>query len=100
MGYKKDMGTLYAEHMEFFGLGTALFHPNSAADMKPPCVGYLDSSRRWNHIANIPFPDSTGSVYTPLEKMPKKMAELKIEWRPKTTLGVNAVTVAAQAETP
>lgn len=82
------MGTLYDEHMAFFGLGTALFHPNSASDMRPPCVGYLDASRRWNHIANIPFPNPGASrgPYEPLEKVPQKMAELKIEWRPKTSL--------------
>lgn len=79
---RNDMGTLYDEHLQFFGLGTALFHPNSASDMKPPCVGYLDSSRRWNHIANVPFPDDK-SVYLPLESVPQKMADLKIEWRPK-----------------
>ena len=71
--------------------------------MKPPCVGYLDANRRWNHLTNIEWegddrPDTR--TYVPLEKVPQKMAELNIEWRPRTSLGVREYKVDAKGESP
>ena len=71
--------------------------------MKPPCVGYLDVNRRWNHLTNIEWegddkPDTR--IYMPLEKVPQKMAELNIEWRPRTSLGVREYKVDAKGESP
>lgn len=71
--------------------------------MKPPCVGYLDANRRWNHLTNIEWegdnlPDTR--IYVPLEKVPQKMAELNIEWRPRTSLGVREYKVDAKGESP
>ncbi|KAL8708278.1 MAG: hypothetical protein Q9220_006855 [cf. Caloplaca sp. 1 TL-2023] len=71
--------------------------------MKPPCVGYLDSNRRWNHLTNIEWegddkPDTR--TYVPLENVPQKMAELNIEWRPRTSLGVREIVLDATGESP
>ena len=71
--------------------------------MKPPCVGYLDANRRWNHLTNIEWegddlPDTR--IYVPLEKVPQKMAEMNIEWRPRTSLGVREYKVDAKGESP
>ncbi|KAL8791777.1 MAG: hypothetical protein Q9195_005653 [Heterodermia aff. obscurata] len=103
MARNRDMGSLYAKNMAHFGNGIAMYHPVSAVDMKPPCVGYLDANRRWNHLTNIEWegddrPDTR--IYVPLEKVPQKMAELNIEWRPRTSLGVREYKVDAKGESP
>ena len=80
-----------------------MYHPVSAADMQPPCVGYLDSNRRWNHLTNIEWAGDgriDTRVYEPLEKIPQKMAQLDIEWRPRTSLGVRQYMVEGKGETP
>ena len=97
------MGSLYARKMQHFGCGLALYHPVAAVDMTPPCVGYLDSNRRWNHLTNLEWegddrPDTR--IYAPLEKVPQKMAEMNIEWRPRTSLGVRQHMLDAKGETP
>ena len=100
---RTDMGSLYAKNMSHFGTGLGLYHPVGAVDMSPPCVGYLDSNRRWNHLTNLEWegddrPDTR--IYTPLEKVPQKMSEVNIEWRPRTSLGVRQYMVDATGETP
>ena len=74
MARESDMGSLYAKHMGHFGCGVGMFHPVSAANMRPPCVGYLDSCRRWNHLTNLEWdgdhlPDTR--TYKRLEKVPQ-----------------------------
>ena len=111
-----DLGILYAKNMEHFGCGVAMFQPVSAKDMCPPCVGYLDSNRVWNMIANITWPGaddqrqtnskdgslgvSTEDAFKPLEHAPRKMEQLGIEWRPRTSIGVRQWTVDASGQTP
>ena len=97
------MGTLYARNMQHFGCGLAMYHPVSAADMRPPCVGYLDANRRWNHLTNIEWEGDDkmdSKVYQPLEKTPQKLAHLDIEWRPRTSLGIRQYVINAKGETP
>ena len=110
------LGVKYAKNMQHFGCGTALFEPISANDMRPPCVGYLEKDGTWNHIANITWQDSDGSIQghgiaegldvgnglglKPLKRAPKKMEQLGIEWRPRTSKGVIEWTVDASGNTP
>lgn len=115
----KDMGALYAENMVHFGCGHAMFQPVSAADMRPPCVGYLDSNRRWNHITDVDWPRSNtrntngldGDAVTvgemsrnrkfeTLEEKPLRMEQVNIEWRPRASIGVRQWTVDASGNTP
>ncbi|KAL9102219.1 MAG: hypothetical protein Q9163_002601 [Psora crenata] len=89
--------------MAHFGCGIAMYHPVSALDMQPPCVGYLDTHRRWNHLTNIEWAGDgmvDSRVYEPLEKIPQKMAQVNMEWRPRTSLGVRQYIISAQGETP
>ncbi len=104
-----DLGALYAKNMEHFGCGVALFQPVSSADMRPPCVGYLDDNRRWNLIANIRWlggddPEHQDTDHKHRLKLlgrePQKMEELGIEWRPRTSIGVRQWTVDASGQTP
>lgn len=110
------LGVQYAKNMQHFGCGDAMFQPISAGDMRPPCVGYLEKDRRWNHIANITWQESDGSLqdngtggdldassgygFQPLERAPKRMEQLGIEWRPRTSQGVRQWTVDASGNTP
>lgn len=84
--------------------------------MNPPCVGYLEKDGRWNHIANITWQESDGSMqadatggglnvssgheFKPLKRAPRKMEQLGIEWRPRTSQGVRQWTVDASGNTP
>ena len=82
--------------------------------MCPPCAGYIDVSGNWNLIADLRWigtdgqltsskNTSSGSVdmrFEPLEYPPVKMEQLGIEWRPRTSKGVQQVDVAASGETP
>ena len=93
-----------------------MFQPISAGDMRPPCVGYLEKDGKWNHIANIDWQHSGGTLqvngagggldvssghaFIPLKRAPKKMEQLGIEWRPRTSQGVRQWTVDASANTP
>ena len=110
------LGVHYAKNMQHFGCGIAMFEPISARDMRPPCVGYLEKDGKWNHIANITWPQSnatlqfndtsegldvaSGYKLKPLERAPKKMEQLGIEWRPRTSQGVRQWTVDASGNTP
>ena len=110
------LGVKYAKKMQHFGCGIALFQPISALDMSPPCVGYLEKDGKWNHIANITWQESDGSMreggigrgidvnsgqaLKPLERAPKKMEQLGIEWRPRTSQGVQQLNVDASGNTP
>ena len=109
MAPRNDLGLLYAKHMEHFGCGVALFQPVCAVDMCPPCVGYLDDNMRWNLIANIEWPGHSGpqvelpgslQALGPLERPPRKLEQLNIEWRPRTSIGVRQYTVDANGQTP
>ena len=111
-----NLGIKYAKKMQHFGCGIALFQPISAGDMRPPCVGYLEKDGKWNHIANITWQGSDGSIqgaetglgldvssghaFKPLTRAPKKMEQLGIEWRPRTSQGVRQLTVDANGSTP
>lgn len=93
-----------------------MFQPISAGDMRPPCVGYLEKDGKWNQIANITWQDSDGLLqvngngdgldvnsvhgFKPLKRAPKKMEQLGIEWRPRTSQGVRQWTVDASGNTP
>lgn len=82
--------------------------------MRPPCVGYLEKDGKWNHIANIAWQSSDGTLqvngegldvnnghgFKPLERAPKKMEQLGIEWRPRTSQGVRQWAVDASGNTP
>ena len=84
--------------------------------MRPPCVGYLEKDGTWNHITNITWQDSDGSMqgdgtsggldissghgFKPLKRAPKKMEQLGIEWRPRTSQGVRQWAVDASGNTP
>ena len=114
--HNNTLGVKYTKHMRHFGCGTAMFEPISANDMRPPCVGYLEKDGTWNHIANITWHGSNGSVHNdgtaegldvgsgdrlkPLKRAPKKMEQLGIEWRPRTSKGVIEWTVDANGNTP
>ncbi|KAL6716386.1 hypothetical protein ACLMJK_005952 [Lecanora helva] len=109
MAPRDDLGKLYAKHMEHFGCGTAMFQPVAAADMKPPCIGYLDDNMRWNLIATIEWIENgipknlnIGRSHSLklLERSPKKLEQLGIEWRPRTSTGVRQWTVDASGQTP
>ena len=108
-----DHGVQYAKNMAHFGCGVAMFQPVSAADMRPPCVGYIDGNNRWNFIANVEWAKENGELqgnfsktdadeggYQPLERTPMKMEQLGIEWRPRTSIGVRQWTVDANGQTP
>ena len=99
--------------MQHFGCGVAMFEPISAGDMRPPCVGYLEKDGQWNHIANITWQNSHGTLqvnstgdvsggyeFKPLKRAPRKMEQLGIEWRPRTSQGVRQWTVDASGNTP
>ena len=93
-----------------------MFQPISAADMRPPCVGYLEKDGKWNHIANITWQGLDGALqvdvtggglditsghgFELLKRAPKKMEQLGIEWRPRTSQGVRQWTVDASGNTP
>ena len=93
-----------------------MFQPISAGDMRPPCVGYLEKDGTWNHIADVTWQELDGSVqasgtgggldvssghgFKPLKHAPKKMEQLGIEWRPRTSQGVRQWTVEASGNTP
>ena len=107
MAPRHDFGGLYAKHMEHFGCGVAMFQPVSSADMRPPCIGYLDDNRRWNLIANIKWPSENSTEdekcgpendFKILERAPRKMEQLGIEWRPRTSIGVRQWTVEASGQ--
>ena len=106
----------YAKNMQHFGCGIAMFQPISARDMRPPCVGYLERDGKWNHNTNITWQESdetlkvngtggdldvsSGHGIKPLKRAPKKMEQLGIEWRPRTSQGVRQWTVDASGNTP
>lgn len=109
MAPRNDLGLLYAKNMAHFGCGVALYQPVSAVDMHPPCVGYLDDNMRWNLIADIELPgqissqlETRGSAQglKPLERAPRKLEQLNIGWRPRTSIGVRQLTVDASGQTP
>ena len=109
MAPREDLGALYAKHMEHFGCGMAMFQPVSATDMRPPCIGYLDDDRRWNLITNIEWLGEGGLDFgntvqghhlKPLSREPRKMEQLGIEWRPRTSIGVRQMLVDASGQTP
>lgn len=84
--------------------------------MRPPCVGYLERDGKWNHNTNITWQESdetlkvngtggdldvsSGHGIKPLKRAPKKMEQLGIEWRPRTSQGVRQWTVDASGNTP
>ena len=81
--------------------------PVSATDMRPPCIGYLDNNRRWNSITNIDCPSNNGlqvrhnslqSSFQPLERAPRKLEHLGIEWTPRTSIGVREWLVDANGQ--
>ena len=103
-----NLGALYAKSMEHFGCGVAMFQPVSTADMRPPCIGYLDADRRWNLIANIEWrhEDALQHEHTEredglklLKRAPRKQEDLGIEWRPRTSIGVRQLVVDASGQT-
>lgn len=99
MAHYKDLRELYAKSLEYHGIGYALYQPVAAADLTPPCAGYFDRNGNFNVIAQLSDrPDGTGLV--PLEYMPLQQAQIGIEWKPKTSLGVLAVAVDASGEGP
>lgn len=104
MANANDMGVLYAQNMEHFACGVAMYQSVSSMDMKPPCVGYLDSRREWNFIANIEWADSGKAngerPYVPLPQKPVRMEQIDIGWRPRTSKGVRQYVLDASGETP
>lgn len=112
---RNDLGFLYAKDMEHFGCGTALFQPVSAKDMPPPCIGYIDDNGTWNLIACLKWPTvdesgpkDAGSPFEPanngtfklLERKPRELEQLLIEWRVRTSIGVRQWNVDASEQTP
>ncbi len=112
---RDDLGDLYAKGMEHFGCGTALFQPVAAGDMPPPCIGYIDGNGKWNLVASIdwtrddersykndvsPIEVAKRCVFKSLEREPRKMEELGIEWRVRTSIGVRQWNVDASGHTP
>lgn len=77
-----------------------MFQQVSARDMMPPCIGYVDGNGAWNLIANLEWSKNgetydpadnsitNRNTYKPLEREPRKMKELMVEWRPRTSIGV------------
>lgn len=105
MAPRDDLGALYAKKMEHFGCGIAMFQPVAATDMRAPCVGYLDDNLRWNLIANIEWLSEDeriepGHDFKLLKQAPRKLEQLGIEWRPRTSIGVRQLTVDANGQTP
>ena len=109
MAPRDDLGKLYAKNMEHFGCGTAMFQPVSAADMCPPCIGYLDDNLRWNLIAKIEWlvddniqnkNTNREQLFKLLDRAPRKLEQLGIEWRPRTSIGVSQRTVDVNGQTP
>ena len=105
MSLRERLGTLYAKSMVHFGCGNAMFEPVSAADMQPPCIGYLDDHGRWNLIAKLgwlgkdgPHPVHNERLhdFSSLERTPRKLEEVGIEWRPRTSIGVRQWTADAE----
>lgn len=112
---RDDLGVLYAKGMEQFGCGTALFQPVPAGDMPPPCIGYIDGNGKWNLVASIewprdyepshrndmsPFKVANRCVFKSLEREPRKVEKLGIEWRVRTSIGVRQWNVGASGQTP
>lgn len=111
---RHDLGFLYAKDMEHFGCGTALFQPVSARDMPPPCIGYIDDNGTWNLIARLtwledddpspkddasPFETANSGTFKLLERKPRKLERLLIEWRVRTSIGVRQWNVDANGQT-
>lgn len=74
-----------------------MFEPVSSVDMQPPCIGYLDDHGRWNLIAKLGWlnKESPHSEHIErlhdlslLERTPRKLEQVGIEWRPRTSIGV------------
>ena len=83
------------------GNGYGLLQPVASADLTPPCAGYFDRNGDWTLIANLSSsPAATHPDYSPLAYAPRKTTELEIEWQPKTSLGVTAVSLDTSVETP
>ena len=111
---RAGIGGLYAENMKQHGCGIAMFQPISGGDMCPPCAGYIDVSGNWNLVADLrwigtdglpkssknPATEPVGTGFEPLDYAPMRMEQLGIEWRPRTSKGVQQIDVAASGETP
>ncbi|KAB9006577.1 hypothetical protein FH972_026931 [Carpinus fangiana] len=99
MAHYKDLRELYARSLEYHGIGYALYQPISAADISPPCAGFFDRNGNFNRIAKL-TPSQGPEGLVPLEYTPQPQAQIGIEWKPKTSLGVQAITVDTSAEGP
>ena len=100
MGHYKDLRETYAKRMEYHGNGVGLFQPIAAEDMVPPCCGFFDRNGDWNLIANLSVEKREGDVYEALAYRPTRVADIQIEWQPKTSLGVTAISIDTSIDTP
>jgi hypothetical protein len=97
----KDLREVYAKRMECHGNGMALMQPISGEDCMPVSAGYMDRNGDWNLITRLTTaPKRDGQDWVPLESEPTKASDVLIEWQPKTSLGVSAVTLDASGESP
>lgn len=99
MAHYKDLRDLYAKSLEYHGIGYALFQPISANDMIPPCAGFFDRNGDFNMIARLAT-ELQDDGLQPLEYMPPKVSDVGITWKPKTSLGVTALSLDASGEGP
>ena len=102
MSHYKDLREVYAKEMEFHGFGYGLFQPIAGGDMTPPCFGFFDRNGDWNLLAKLATKDSPDYAkdYTPLKWKPKRVSDIGINWQPKTSLGVQAVSTTTSLDTP
>lgn len=98
----RDLRVAYSKSMEFHGFGCALFRPMASRDLRPPCCGYFDRNGDWNLIATLTTEpeDAREQGYTPLPYMPKPLSQIDIQWKAKTSMGTEAITLDGSVETP
>ena len=103
----------YAKGMDHFDCGTAMFQPIAGGNMTPPCVGYYDSKGDWNPVADVAWRGTDGKLHNaktgdqeaqsdgfePLERLPVKMEQLHLEWRPRTSKDVRQWNVDVEGQT-
>jgi hypothetical protein len=104
----------YAKGMDHFDCGTAMFQPIAGGNMTPPCVGYRDSKGDWNPVADVAWRGTDGKLHNaktgdqeaqsdgfePIERLPVKMEQLHLEWRPRTSKDVRQWNVDVEGQTP
>ena len=100
MSHYKDLRDLYAKSLEYHGIGRALFTPVAFKDMTPPCAGFFDRNGDFNTICNITTSAENMRGLQPIEYMPPQVSDIGISWQPKTSAGVQAITMDGSAATP